>query len=98
MMKTLPEIFRLHATSNKVCLRLHGAEADAASTQADAHIRELTHPQLHAALVNKSQVFSARFGLRKGATIALVADNSLDYLITVYSALFAGLTVCVVGR
>jgi acyl-CoA synthetase (AMP-forming)/AMP-acid ligase II/acyl carrier protein len=91
MMKTLPEIFRQHATSQKVCLRLHGAEAAAAP------VKELTHPQLHAALVNKSQVFSTRFGLRKGATIALVADNSLDYLITVYSALFAGLTVFVIS-
>src|SRR5262245_50686576 len=91
MMKTIPEIFRQHAQSKKLCLRLHGA--DAAATQ----IKELTHPQLHAALVNKSQVFGTRFGLKKGATIALVADNSLDYLITVYAALFAGLTVFVIS-
>lgn len=91
MMKTIPDIFRKHAESTKVCLRLHGDEA------APAPVKELTHPQLHAALVNKSQLFGARFRLKKGATIALVADNSLEYLIAVYSALCAGLTVFVIS-
>jgi acyl-CoA synthetase (AMP-forming)/AMP-acid ligase II/acyl carrier protein len=90
-MKTIPEIFRQHAASTEVCLRLHGHDAAAAP------VKELTPPQLHAALVNKSRVFNERFGLKKGATIALVADNSLDYLVTVYSALFAGLTVFVIS-
>ena len=90
-LKTIPDILRQHGTSKKVCVRLYGDAAAAAP------VRELTHPQLHAVLVNKSRLFDAAFGLKKGATIALVADNSLEYLLTVYSALLAGLTVFVIS-
>ncbi len=92
-MKTLPDVFRAQAerAGSKVCIRLHGDEAESAP------IKTLTYAQLHALLVNKSLFFSKQLGLKPGTTVALMADNSLEYLIAVYAALFAGLGVFVMS-
>jgi long-chain acyl-CoA synthetase len=92
-MKTIPDVFRAQAqrAGTKECIRLHGDEA------ADAAIKTLTYAQLYALLVNKSALYRKHFGLKPGATVALMADNSLDYLVAVYSAIFAGLGVLVIS-
>ncbi|MEY4640439.1 MAG: hypothetical protein RLZZ227_433 [Pseudomonadota bacterium] len=91
-MKTIPEIFLARAlrAGSKIAVRIHGGN-DPATAQG------LSYAQFYALLVNKSRLYDTELALPPAATVAIVADNSLDYLVAAYSAIFAGRPVFVVS-
>lgn len=92
-MKTLMELFeqRSEEFGNKICVKEYDAESKEISPDS------LTYRQLFRLLVNKSRLLTDAYGLGKGDTIAVMAENSLDYLILAYSAVITGVQVLLIS-
>jgi long-subunit acyl-CoA synthetase (AMP-forming) len=65
-------------------------------TYGDGAVRELTYEQFYRCLARKSALF-VQYGLHEGDVVALLADNSVEYLTLLYSATIAGLQVLLVS-
>ena len=86
-MKTLLDLFgeRSDKYGSKTCIKVY--EPD------DNNPANLTYQQLYCTLVNNSRLLKEAYGLSRGDTVLVLSDNSLEFLLLIYSAVFAGVSI-----
>jgi long-subunit acyl-CoA synthetase (AMP-forming)/acyl carrier protein len=76
---------------SKICVQVYDAQASQGITEIT------TFSQFHELALGASRLLTGTHGLRKGDTIAILADNSLLYLLLVFGAILAGIKILLVS-